>query len=100
MTERIDPNMMHRKRCCICEAILPKYKCTNCNLYYCMDHEKYIYYHIDDIDLLSSYRYTYFKCCEYCCGNCKTETCHICGYVDSNLEMNVVDGLYQCKDHE
>ena len=100
MSERIDPNMMHRRKCCICEAIAPDFKCVNCNLYFCGSHDIFITYHIDDNMNHSPYRYDYHKCCNYCCSNCYVVECAICGENDSNLNMKYVGGHYICHEHE
>ncbi len=100
MSENIDPNMMHRRRCCICQLSPVDYKCDHCNIYYCVNCDEHIFYHVDNNSAHSPYRYDYYKCCANCCSNCYTVQCHICTNIDSNLEMKLVNGQYQCPEHE
>ncbi len=94
----INPNLMHHRKCCICEIAPPNYKCMKCNLYYCHTHIDSIVYHIFDVER-STNQYEYYKCCQHCCSNCYTEMCNICGDINSNLDLILLNGVYLCKDH-
>jgi hypothetical protein len=78
-----------------------KYKCENCNRRYCdsFDCGKNIYYHIDSDSVHDNTGIYYFKCCNSCCSQCYLEICSICGDIESNLDMIILDGVYQCKTH-
>ena len=95
----INPNMQNIRRCCVCGAMLPVYKCDKCNLYFCAEHDTTVYFHIHNNDAHERPRYEYYKCCDNCCSNCYIEECSVCGDFDSNLNMTVVQGSYRCSAH-
>jgi hypothetical protein len=95
----INLNFRNIRRCCICEVMAPENKCVNCNLRYCKHCDDDIFFHKSDDSNHRNTILNYFKCCNSCCSNCYTESCIICGILDNNLDMIVVHGNYQCKDH-
>ena len=92
--------MNNTRRCYICDNMLCRYQCDGCQRRYCdsFDCGKNIYYHIDSDLVHNNVSRCYYKCCNQCCVNCYLEQCIICGSIESNLDMIVIDGCYRCID--
>lgn len=93
--------MNSSRRCFICNSVPCKYTCDGCGRQYCdsLDCGKHIYYHLDSDLIHSSTSRYFFNCCESCCSQCYSEICSVCGALESNLEMTVINGEYRCNEH-